>query len=122
MRFFPAVLLAVSLINSVRANPPTEMPAGDVSRWLTFFDTLVDTVVGNGETCDKLATEVNAVIDKNLDVVTLARNARAAGKKLPEAAQHHMLDGAKRMVPTLDKCGEQDNVRAAFARLDLRKR
>jgi len=122
MRFFPALLLVVSLADIVAANPQAEMPPADVSRWIAFFDKLVDTVIGSNESCDKLAVAVNAVIDSNHGVITLARNARASGKKLPEAAQQHMLDGARRMVPTLKKCGEHEQVRAAFGKLDLKRR
>jgi len=122
MRFFSALLLVVSLADVVRATPPAEMPAADVTRWIAFFDKLVDTVVGNSEHCDKLASDVNGIVDRHLDVLTLARRARAAGRKLPESAQQHMLDGAKRMAPVLHNCGQYDRVRAAFARLDLNRR
>ena len=122
MRFFSTLLLVVSLADIVGATPPAEMPAADVSRWIAFFDKLVETVVGNDATCDKLATEVNGVVDRHRDVLILARNARAEGRKLPQSAQQHMLAGAQRMVPALHKCGQHDKVRAAFAKLDLNRR
>jgi len=99
--------------------PAPEMSAKDTQKWLTFFDKLVVVVVGSSGTCDKLATDVNNVVDTNQDAVAVARAAHAAGRKLPQAAQEHMMTGVKKMVPNLNKCGTDDKVRAAFAKLDL---
>jgi hypothetical protein len=49
----------------------------------------------------------------------MAREAKAQGKHLPVAAQQHMLDGMRRMVRALDKCGRDEKVAEAFRRLDL---
>lgn len=119
MRFFHALVLVVSLVDVVNADPG-QMPPTDVSRWITFFDKLVDTVVrSEAETCDRLALDVSGVLDAHKTTITMARVSRAAGKRLPEAAQRHMLDEAKRMAPTFHRCGTHDKVRAAFAKLDL---
>ncbi|MDB4955187.1 MAG: hypothetical protein JWO36_2756 [Myxococcales bacterium] len=101
------------------ATPGEEMAAADVQRWLAFFDKLVDAVVAGEKDCDKMATEVGHVIDRNKPALDMARNARNSRKKLPLAAQQHMMDGVKKMAPGIQNCGEKDNVRAAFARLDV---
>jgi hypothetical protein len=101
---------------------PKEMAAADVERWLAFWDKLVDTVARSQATCDKLATEVSSVIDKNKAAVAIAKTARAQGRKLPESAQQHMLDGVKQMVPVMQRCGQHDRVRSAFAKLDVTRR
>jgi hypothetical protein len=101
---------------------PQHMAPADVERWLAFWDKLVVTVVQAQATCDKLATDVSAVIDKNKPAIAIARTARAEGKKLPEAAQQHMLEGVKQMVPVMQRCGQHDKVRAAFAKLDVTRK
>ena len=96
-----------------------ELPPQDVARWLTFFDKLVDVVVTDANACDKMAVDVGALIDKNRDALTLARTAREQHKKLPIAAQQHMLDGVKKMMPGMQNCGDDRKVQASFAKLDV---
>ena len=103
-------------------NKAPEMSAADTTKWLAFFDKLVASVVQSSGTCDKMASEVNRVIDTNKDAVAVARSAHAAGRRLPQHAQEHMLEGVKKMVPGLQRCGQDDKVRAAFAKLDLTRK
>lgn len=115
-----AIVLGVA---AAHAEPTKqEMSDADVSRWLGFFDKLVTTVVKAQTTCERLAFDVAQVIDQNKDAIAIARNARATGKRLPEAAQQHMLEGVKKMVPAMQKCGQHAKVRAAFAKLDLNRK
>ena len=101
--------------------PPQEMSAADTQKWVGFFDKLVDTVV-KANTCDKLADDVNKLVAVNQDAIGTAKAAHAAGRKLPQSAQQHMMEGVKKMVPGLQKCGQEDKVRAAFAKLDLTRK
>ena len=98
-----------------------EVAAADVQRWLGFWDKLV-TTVAKPQTCERMAVEVSSLVDHNKDAVAIVRTARQQGKKLPESAQQHMLDGVKKMVPAMQKCGQHERVRAAFAKLDLSRR
>lgn len=115
-----ALVLAAGVAHAEQA--PPEMNAGDTAKWLTFFDKLVDVVVKSSSTCDKMAGDVNRVIDANKEAVAVARTAHAQGKKLPQAAQQRMMEGVKKMVPGMQKCGQNDKVRAAFAKLDLTRK
>lgn len=124
-------LLALALLAGICASafgianaddkPPQEMSAADTQKWVAFFDKLVDTVV-KASTCDKLAGDVNKLVAANQDAIATAKAAHEAGRKLPQSAQQHMMTGVKKMVPGLQKCGQDDKVRAAFAKLDLTRK
>ncbi len=105
--------------NSAATPAPVElMSPGDVTRWLAFFDKLVDAVVLNAQSCDKMAVDVSTVIDTNRSSIAIARNARKHGKKLPHDAQEHMLDGVRKMGPGIENCADNERVKAAFAKLE----
>ena len=122
MRAPQAILIALSLVGVAAAdNARQEMATADVNKWLGFFDRLVDTVVKAQTECEKMAVDVSTLIDHNQDAIDAVRAARASKRKLPEAAQQHMLEGVKRMVPAMQKCGTHDKVKAAFSKLDLNR-
>jgi hypothetical protein len=123
MRPLRALVVLLLLGGIAHADTPAaqEMAAGDVTRWLSFWDKLVTTVV-KPQTCDRMAGDVSSLVDHNKDALAVVKAARQQGKKLPEAAQQHMLEGVKKMVPAMQKCGQHDKVRAAFAKLDLNRR
>ena len=97
----------------------TEMKPAAVTKWLAFFDKLVDTVVADQDSCERMATDVGTVIDTNRDSLALAHAARARHEKLPESAQEHMMEGVKKMEPGIENCGGNDHVKAAFAKLEV---
>jgi hypothetical protein len=101
---------------------PAEVTPSEAAAWLSMFDKIVDTVVANKDDCTKMATDLNALIDANQDAIKIARDAKAKGKKLPQQVQQRMLDGMRRMVGALDKCGRDEKVGAAFKRIDLGNR
>ena len=115
-------IVLVTTFASADDRPAPEMAPADVSKWLGFFDKLVDAVTTSSGTCEKMAADVNIVIDGHKDAVAVARKAHAEGKKLPAAAQQRMLVGVKKMMPGMQKCGQHEKVRAAFARLDLTRK
>jgi hypothetical protein len=116
-------IVVFALAGAAQAQPTAkiaeEVPAADVTRWLGFFDKLVHAVEINAQACDKMASDVGAVIDSNQASIALARDAREKGKKLPRSAQEHMLDGVRRMGPGIEHCAENEKVKAAFGKLDL---
>ena len=114
----PAMFGVISVAHA-DAPPATQMAPNDVTKWLAFFDKLVNTVVDTQRTCDKMAVDVNQVMETNKDAIALAKQAKATGKKLPPEAKAKMVDGVKKMMPGMQNCGQNDKVRAAFAKLDL---
>jgi len=101
---------------------PAEVTPSEARAWVSLFDKIVDTVVVNKDDCDKMAGDLNAVIDTNQETIKIARDAKAKGRKLPRSAQEHMLEQARRMVGALEKCGRDEKVAAAFKRIDLGNR
>jgi hypothetical protein len=95
----------------------TDQDKADIAKWLAFFDSIVDTVVKDKDNCTSMATDINALIDKNQDLIKKASDAVAAGKKLDEASQKHMMDSVKKMGPAMQKCGSDKNVQAALMRM-----
>ena len=98
---------------------PAEVTPNEARIWLQLFDKIVDTVVADKDDCAKMAGDLNAIVDANQDAIAMARDAKAKGKKLPQSVQQRMIDGARRMVGALDKCGRDEKVGAAFRRIDL---
>lgn len=98
---------------------PAEVTPNEAREWIGLFDKVVGTVVVNKDDCTKMAGDLNAVVDANQPTIAMAREAKAKGKKLPQSAQQHMIDGARRMMGALDKCGRDEKVGAAFRRIDL---
>ena len=99
-----------------------QMKPDEVSKWIGFFGKLVDTVVKNQTTCDKMAVEVNAVVDANKEAIAVAKAAKQQGRKLPADAQQKMVEGVKKMIPGMQNCGQNEKVRGAFAKLDLNRK
>ena len=98
---------------------PAEVTPSEARVWLQLFDKIVDTVVADKDDCAKMAGDLNVIVDTNQQTIAMARDAKAKGKKLPQSAQQHMIDGARRMLGALDKCGRDEKVGAAFRRIDL---
>jgi hypothetical protein len=121
MRTIVAALVLSAMASFARAETPkSELAPADVTKLLAFFDRLVDAVVANKADCAKMAKAVDAVVESSKEVRAMAEKARKENKKLPAAAQQHMLDGAKQMVPAMQQCGGDAAVVAAFKKLDAK--
>jgi hypothetical protein len=97
----------------------TEVTAEQAKQWVALFDKVVDSVVSDRDDCDRMAAHIHGLVVANQPTIAMAREARAQGKHLPTAAHQHMLDGARRMMGALDKCGHNDKVAEAFQHLDF---
>ena len=95
----------------------TDQDKADIAKYLAFFDSVVDAVVKDADNCPTMASDINALVDKNMDLIKKASEAVAAGKKLDDESQKHMMDSVKRMVPAMKKCGKDKNVQAAMMRM-----
>ncbi|HEY1556612.1 MAG TPA: hypothetical protein VGF94_17375 [Kofleriaceae bacterium] len=91
----------------------------DLKKFLAFMDKITDAVVADKDTCPKMATDINSLIDANNEVIEIGKKAAAAGKQMPADAQKHVQDDVKRMMPGLQNCGQNKDVQAAFGRLNF---
>jgi len=113
-------LVLVVLVSTAAADTkPREVSEADAKAWIGLFDKIVDAVVAHRTDCPTMANDLDAIINVNQPAIKIAREAKASGKVLPASAQQHMLDGSRKMINSLDKCGRDEKVGAAFARLDL---
>lgn len=117
MKHVFALLLVVASANAAVAD--AELSEKDTKSWLGVFDKIVDAVVAHRADCRTMAGDINGIIHVNQGAIKQVRDAKAAGKKFPASAAQHMVDGSKRMIASLDKCGRDEEVAAAFARIDL---
>jgi hypothetical protein len=101
--------------------PPAnnDVAKADIDKFLAFFDKIVDVVVQNKDNCDKMAADVNTLIDANADLLQMAADAKAKGKELPKEAKDHMMASAGKMMGAMQKCQTNEKVKAAFMRLDM---
>jgi hypothetical protein len=119
---FALVLMAVPVAAETQRAPAQEVSADEAKTWLALFDKIVDAVVTHRNDCSTMAGDLNAIINVNQNAIRIAREAKEKGKQLPVSAHQHMLDGTRRMVAALDKCGRDEKVGAAFGRIDLGRR
>ena len=115
-------LAAAPVASQPDKQAPAQVTPSEAHAWITLFDKIVDTVVADREDCGQMAGDLNTLVDANQEAIKIARDAKAKGKKLPASAQRHMLEGMRRMVGALEKCGRDEQVGAAFKRIDLGNR
>lgn len=95
-----------------------EVSQADGEKLLAFFGKFVDAIVKNKDNCANMAKEVSAVIDANADAVKLAAEAKAADKKLPKPLEEKMMARVKEMMPAMQKCGGDKDVKEAIKKMD----
>ena len=127
MKLVRRVSIAIALAAAPAAaqpdkQAPAEVTPSEAQAWIGLFDKVVDAVVVNKDDCAKMAGDINSLVDANQEAIKIARDAKAKGKKLPQAAQQHVLEQMRRMVGALEKCGRDEKVAAAFKRIDLGNR
>jgi hypothetical protein len=125
LRMIPVVLALAAGVSYADAGAGSGSASGgtvsdaDAKRWLAFWDKLVDTVVADKDSCTKMGTDVNALIDANKDMLATAQKAKAAGKTLPPDGVQHMKDTAPKLMGAVASCYKDANVKSAFQRLNL---
>jgi hypothetical protein len=99
-----------------------EVSQAEADKFFAFFNKFVDSVIANKENCAKMAAAINGVIDGHKDVIAKANEAKVAGKKLPKPVEEKMTGRVKEMIPAMQKCGADKEVKAAVGRLDPKQK
>lgn len=113
------VLMLILVASTASADTDGEVKASDAKAWIGVFDKIVDAVVTHRTDCSMMAGDLDGIISVNQSTINALKEAKKAGKRLPASAAQHMVVQAKKMVASLDKCGRDEKVSAAFARIDL---
>jgi hypothetical protein len=126
MRFLVVVLLvlaaAPAFADSKKQQPKAEeISQADADKYLAFFTKLTDAIVQNKDNCGRMAAQMNAVIDANQDIIKKVAEEQSAGKKLPKKLEEKMAARTREMIPAMNKCGADTEVRAALKRIDTGK-
>ena len=126
MRFLAVVLLllaaAPTFADSKKQQPKAEeISQADADKYLAFFTKLTDAIVQNKDNCGRMAAQMNAVIDANQDIIKKVAEEQSAGKKLPKKLEEKMAARTREMIPAMNKCGADTEVRAALKRIDTGK-
>ncbi len=124
MGFLVVVLL-------LSAAPPTafadkkpkaeEISQADAEKYLAFFTKLTDAIVQNKDNCGRMAAQMNTVIDASQDTIKKVAEEQSAGKRLPKKLEEKMAARTREMIPAMNKCGADTEVRAALKRIDTGK-
>lgn len=112
------VLAVVGTVAYAEAPPAkAEVSAADAEKFLAFMTKLHEAILSNATDCPKMATAINGVVDAHADVIKMARDAKAAGKKLPKEYEDKVKAKAEEMTHKgLGKCMSDPAVTAAFQR------
>lgn len=125
LRIF-AIVALLCAASSARADDEKtkrqEISQADGEKLLAFFSKFVDSIVQNKDSCPSMAKAVTAVIDSNAEAVKLANDAKAAKKTLPKALEEKMMSRVKELMPAMQKCGNDKDVKAAISKLDPPKK
>jgi hypothetical protein len=113
-----ALLGAPTVALAEKEAPRDEISQADADKFFAFFNKFVDAVVQNKDACPKMATAINEVITGHQDVIAKANEAKKAKKKLPKAVEDKMMARVKEMMPAMQKCGADKDVKAAIGRMD----
>lgn len=119
--FVLSSVLAISgsaFADAEKKDPPKEVSAAEAEKFMGFFNKFVDAVVGNKDNCPGMAKAITGVVDAHQDVIKAANQAKKDKKKLPKAVEDKMMARVKEMMPAMQKCGADKDVKAAVAKLD----
>ncbi len=113
-----AILGAATTASADDKKKREEVSQADGEKMLAFFGKFVDSIVQNKDKCDAMAKAVSAVIDANQDTVKLANEAKKANKVLPKALEEKMMARVKELMPAMQKCGGDKDVKEAIKKLE----
>ena len=110
--------LASPAYAETKASPPkaTEVEAGEAERILEFFNRFADTIIANKDDCKKMAAAINTFVDANAENIKKAKEIKDGKKRLPRAIEEKMMARLKEMVPAMQKCQKDADVKKALER------
>ena len=112
------VVLGASSTAAADKKTRDEVSQAEGEKLLAFFGKFVDSIVQNKDNCGAMAKAVTAVIDANQDTVKLANEAKKANKVLPKALEEKMMARVKELMPAMQKCGGDKDVKEAIKKLE----
>jgi len=112
------VLGFASTASAEEKKPRQEISQADGEKLLVFYTKFVDAIIQSKDNCAKMAKDVAGVIDANPDAVKLANESKAQNKVLPKPLEEKMMARVKELMPAMQKCGSDKDVKAAIAKLD----
>jgi hypothetical protein len=98
-----------------------EIAQADADKYFAFFNKLADAIIANKDNCQRMASAINTIVDANQDIIKKVAEAQSAGKKLPKALEEKMAARTREMIPAMNKCGADPEVKAAIKRIDTGK-
>jgi hypothetical protein len=99
-----------------------EVSTADAEKFYAFFLKLADAVHANPTDCAKMAAAMNTVLDAHAEVIKMAREASAAGKKLPKEYEQKLQEKGQAMESKMGNCKKDPAVSAALDRIAKRKK
>ncbi|MGN6105212.1 MAG: hypothetical protein ACTHU0_08915 [Kofleriaceae bacterium] len=103
-----------------KTTPPKgeELSTADAEQVLSFVNQFADAVESGKDSCAKMATAINAVVDKNAPFLRKAKQLKNQGKTLPKETETKMTTRTQEVIPVLMKCKDDKAVEAALMRMD----
>jgi hypothetical protein len=110
------IILVCGLASSSTASADT-ISTADAERFTVFMEKVIAAVTTNADACPKMGKAIKAVVDANEDILKMAAEAKAAGKKLPKAYEDKLRAKTKAMEPGLKNCKDDKSVFEALERI-----
>jgi hypothetical protein len=90
-----------------------ELSKAEVEKAEKFFNDFYDAVMKNQDACPKMATAINALLDKHGDWL---KKMAESGKDMPQASKDKMQKKQTEMMGGMTKCKDDKDVQAAMQR------
>jgi peptidyl-prolyl cis-trans isomerase A (cyclophilin A) len=94
-----------------------EVPADDAAKTITFFNTMLDTMVANKADCGKMATAIDALVDKNKPLLMRLKGYEAEGRRLPKDSESKLTERMNRDFAQIQSCLSDPGLQAAMKRV-----
>lgn len=89
----------------------------DLKKAHAFIDALVTAITSNTSDCDKMATQMNSVLDAHAATIKMINEHKAAGRKPPKEFEDKLAAKKPELMGAIMKCKDNANVQASVQRL-----